>query len=1206
MKPNAQRGVALVITLIMLAVVTFMATAFLTLSRRERGAVKTTTDQTTAGLMAQMASDHAIAQTVGSILARSNLFLYDLMVSTNFINPAGFRSGLVHPTNVSYYRPDGSPITNNISDMLVNLGNLQYLPRPPVYYPQVNSNNVFVGNDFRFFYNLNRNNANIGTIDDPVYIAIFEETGSLMVTNNLNRPAGISNTFVGDPQWIGVLERVDSPHSPSNRFIGRYAFITLPAGKTLDLNYVHNQAKSQLRSPSAKNARTFSRNQGVGAWEINLGAFFRDLNTNIWRTYSYNPAPDQLNGADGEFAFEDAYWLIRYRANELNNPANSIQEIFKPNASRLQQDGIDLYSDGPMMTNTAALPAADGDNLSLFWPGSDNNTNYYDVQQLLAMPIQLPDLGPRLQGVTNLATRRSSYDRYTYYRLLSQLGVDSKPAWNNKIHINYRNDYDGTIQYSPTNLVRWTPAAFFNNAADRMLRSQFNLSLTNIPIYPYTNQHYNAAIHRLLQLAANIYDATTNSGGYTDPLLPSVFRPIFGKTSSATNIFIVGYTNEVTDGFLRRPWRDLNLVADRSALQPNDNVYGVPVIIGARKGYPNFNESSMQTVLELTRKVELRKRIPGGPIIATNQMYILGISNLFGIEGWNSYAKNFTRPLELRLTNWVSMALVNSNGIMWPANRQPLVRLFSVQDSARVNLNSWPSNEFKVHLMTNVIFLTNSIYTGPNGFQPLIPVQYQLQGDLLNITNPIYLTVTNRLQYILIDKGTRRVVDLVNLNQVVNRINLTDALVGNVTAGNLDNIERALWDYRTGLTNQMQISLGNIESQGLWNSYSRDPISGDDKDKAIDRFRAFLGFGPIGTHQRSASEQNMANASLAVQTPFNPTRKLVLDSSLQVNDPLVHYTYEDLLNGQRVNPAVVLKPPNRALPENNLGRMNTEYRPWGGNPGKDASNDPLAYSLAFKDPEIRKSDDWQFPTNVFPNIGWLGRVHRGTPWQTVYLKSEVANKDIWAKQWSVRPEMHPTNDWWLVDLFTTAINENAARGLLSVNQSGLAAWSAVLSGVSVLSNATAKGTSVLIEPASPQIQAIVKDINDTRAAQPAQAFTHLGSILAVKSLTANSPFLRPNVDNITDKIKNDMYYERIPQQILSLLKADEPRLVVYALGQSLRPAPNSLVLEPGNYYKMCTNYEVTAEMATKTVFRIEGPPERPRAVTESYSLLPAE
>ena len=40
--------------------------------------------------------------------------------------------------------------------------------------------------------------------------------------------------------------------------------------------------------------------------------------------------------------------------------------------------------------------------------------------------------------------RLDSYDRYTFYRLLGQLGVDSAPALRGKININHANDWPGT------------------------------------------------------------------------------------------------------------------------------------------------------------------------------------------------------------------------------------------------------------------------------------------------------------------------------------------------------------------------------------------------------------------------------------------------------------------------------------------------------------------------------------------------------------------------------------------------------------------------------------------------------------------------------------------------------------------------------------------------------------------------------------------
>ena len=128
--------------------------------------------------------------------------------------------------------------------------------------------------------------------------------------------------------------------------------------------------------------------------------------------------------------------------------------------------------------------------------------------------------------------------------------------------------------------------------------------------------------------------------------------------------------------------------------------------------------------------------------------------------------------------------------------------------------------------------------------------------------------------------------------------------------------------------------------------------------------------------------------------------------------------------------------------------------------------------MAVKDPFVTRSDDWDFPGNKYPNIGWLGRVHRGTPWQTVFLKSTNTMQVVGGPKgftqsllnwqlWSGNPITignpvltnmvssnlvvslvgtninarlpdavftSPTNDWHILDLFTTAFNDNAGRG----------------------------------------------------------------------------------------------------------------------------------------------------------------------------------
>ena len=101
---RAQRGVALVITLIMLSVTLIMAVAFLAVARRERNAVSTTTDTATARLAAETALAAAQAQIAANIFSSTNVgaFNFNLLVSTNYQNSYGFVTGIANPTNVNY------------------------------------------------------------------------------------------------------------------------------------------------------------------------------------------------------------------------------------------------------------------------------------------------------------------------------------------------------------------------------------------------------------------------------------------------------------------------------------------------------------------------------------------------------------------------------------------------------------------------------------------------------------------------------------------------------------------------------------------------------------------------------------------------------------------------------------------------------------------------------------------------------------------------------------------------------------------------------------------------------------------------------------------------------------------------------------------------------------------------------------------------
>src|SRR5256885_16322129 len=95
MKHSKQRGVALVITLIMLSVITVMAVAFLALSRRERAGVVHRQATIDAELAANAGLERAKAEILARIIAQvvtSNIPT-NIIVPTNLFGPDLFVSG---------------------------------------------------------------------------------------------------------------------------------------------------------------------------------------------------------------------------------------------------------------------------------------------------------------------------------------------------------------------------------------------------------------------------------------------------------------------------------------------------------------------------------------------------------------------------------------------------------------------------------------------------------------------------------------------------------------------------------------------------------------------------------------------------------------------------------------------------------------------------------------------------------------------------------------------------------------------------------------------------------------------------------------------------------------------------------------------------------------------------------------------------------
>jgi len=213
------------------------------------------------------------------------------------------------------------------------------------------------------------------------------------------------------------------------------------------------------------------------------------------------------------------------------------------------------------------------------------------------------------------------------------------------------------------------------------------LSVTNIPVWPVN--FYTPGVHRLLQLAANIYEATTNR------LFPGVYIPLIQKNGDGW-IRVVGYQEfgEVPN-ILNQPPVEPYLVraGDPKAIP----VYNVPFIVGVRKGFPAFNEFTMMPVVVVTRKAEISRPDPVLPPATTNIVYLIGISNLVALEAWNPYRTNYPRSLRLRARVEVEGLFTNHLGLRYVSQTNREV-LFDIPANFWPGFNAYRYDSFIVPL----------------------------------------------------------------------------------------------------------------------------------------------------------------------------------------------------------------------------------------------------------------------------------------------------------------------------------------------------------------------------------------------------------------------------------------------------------------------------------------------------------------------------
>mgnify|MGYP001548139207 CR=1 FL=1 len=755
-----------------------------------------------------------------------------------------------------------------------------------------------------------------------------------------------------------------------------------------------------------------------------------------------------------------------------------------------------------------------------------------------------------------------------------------------------------------------TPDGFFTNVASRLVFCELGLNLTHLHIYP-TNQ-YTPPVQRLVQVTANIYDATTTN------FYPSVFRPVFSTDATGTNIFISGYEQVVSVSGINDP--QLAPPVDVSALVLSGtsftnsavNIYGVPWIIGAKKGLPGLNQFSLVSAAQFTRKLQVARNFIGGPIW-TNQMVVMSITNNLGISFWNSYATDYP-------TNYgggLNMSIVvHSEAQSVVTNSDWATTAFLPRSTANYVFHPtrWPGSKWAAYgggtpdptsffawqwtntvvpaAVYNFTTKTFNVFANATNF-------WDTNRTILDPLPQFGLLTTNWVQAYILDNTN--VIDYVQLRGPIDNANLNSALKDpnfkDATGQNYlwsTNVNGGGTPY--GIVNQIDISSQNITTppSARW----KDPgvkIPGIADSLRASRifFSAFLMPNSIYQYQTDfGALATYTNFELSVQAPYSAVRTVYVPYLYQVNDPLVHYLASDLDVGKagvwlgnnvkangvwgQIDDPTTLPFPTPPTTEIVKGR----YQPWGKSAPfwlQSASyNFDNPYNLTYKDPLVWGSDYWDFPTGQSWNLNWLGRVHRGTPWQTIYLKahnvlhtfynntktvdSGTNTWEAWTGDYNSQDAQQtgPLADRQLVSLLAAMLNTNDLHAQFSVNSPDPNAWAGLLDGFTVLTNSAnmpsfnistifpTKFDPLMVSSNSSQVSVIVEDIQSLRTGPP---FHQIGDILAALTLTEQSPFLnRNNVNQINCGI-SDEAYEAIPSQLLPLLWIDSIGAMISTNGQ---------------------------------------------------------
>jgi hypothetical protein len=409
------------------------------------------------------------------------------------------------------------------------------------------------------------------------------------------------------------------------------------------------------------------------------------------------------------------------------------------------------------------------------------------------------------------------------------------------------------------------------------------------------------------------------------------------------------------------------------------------------------------------------------------------------------------------------------------------------------------------------------------------------------------LLLRTKVRFVLLDTSSDRIVDWVSLKETEEPIDLISLAAENSFPIDLVAPEAGMFwisnrfgfpdggpvpdDVQIptyGVMNQFRVSIGAISvSDSFWRMFN---AVSSDKNAAIQQFAINL-----------LVDKTVLNFT----APFSPIRRFYHYTRWEANDPFVHQLSHDLVdqfgNTDRIQWDTNTRSPITRLFSNPLS---DHYRPWGGNPNNPGETSyPTRFNPGVKDPLVFRSDNWNFPSGEPLSFETLGRIHRGTPWQTVYLKSELHSPtglNTW-QYWTGQTNMSeaagtsPTNDWHLVSILDSLLNLDPHQRL-SINSTSTNQWLQTLDGISVLTNSQ-PDSEILISSDSPQAAAVIQKIADSRGGMPQGFYSTLGDVLVVPELTFASPWV--NTNQLSSYFApSDGVLEKLPGKLLSRLRAD--------------------------------------------------------------------